>query len=113
MYKSIGINLSKDLDASTKRIKVPAITQRNYYKELNNCEEEYINFYKSNSDNDNIEYDENLNYLDDDYENEDYCCCEDSYLMDKLKNLDSKILIGASVGALIGCISLYMLIKKR
>ena len=113
MYKSIGINLSKDLDASTKRIKVPAITQRNYYKELNNCEEEYINFYKSNSDNDDIEYDENLNFLDDDYENNDDCCCEESYLMDKLKNLDSKILIGASVGALIGCISLYMLIKKR
>lgn len=113
MYKSIGINLSKDLDASTKRIKVPAITQRNYYKELNNCEEEYINFYKSNSDNDDIEYDDNLNYLDDDYENDDNCCCEESYLMNKLKNLDSKILIGASVGALIGCISLYMLIKRR
>lgn len=113
MYKSIGINLSKDLDASTKRIKVPAITQRNYYKELNNCEEEYINFYKSNSDNDNIEYDENLDYLDEDYENDDCCCCEDSYLMDKLKNLDSKILVGASVGALIGCISLYILLKKR
>lgn len=113
MYKSIGINLSKDLDASTKRIKVPAITQRNYYKELNNYEEEYINFYKSNSDNDNIEYDENLDYLDDDYENDDCCCCEDSYLMDKLKNLDSKILIGASVGALLGCVSLYILLKKR
>ena len=30
MYQSIGINLSKNLDAATKRIKVPAITQRSY-----------------------------------------------------------------------------------
>ena len=46
MYQSIGINLSKNLDAATKRIKVPAITQRSYYKDPDNCEEEFINFYK-------------------------------------------------------------------
>ena len=44
MYQSIGINLSKSLDAATKRIKIPAITQRNYYKSNNNYEEEFINF---------------------------------------------------------------------
>ena len=38
MYQSIGINLSKSLDTATKRIKIPAITQRNYYKSCNNCE---------------------------------------------------------------------------
>ena len=43
MYQSIGINLSKDLDLATKRIKVPAITQRPYYKNANKYEEEYIN----------------------------------------------------------------------
>ncbi|MEN8076295.1 hypothetical protein ABFP60_04985 [Clostridioides difficile] len=111
MYQSIGINLSKNLDALTKRIKVPAITQRDYYKDLNNCEEEYVNFYNSTADND-IDYNENLDYLDDDYEEEN-CCCEDSCLMDKIKNLDSKVIVGASVGALIGCIGLYILLKKR
>ena len=45
MYQSIGINLSKSLDAATKRIKIPAITQRNYYKSNNNYEEEFINFF--------------------------------------------------------------------
>lgn len=64
MYQSIGINLSKSLDAATKRIKIPAITQRNYYKSNNNYEEEFINFYKSDSTNNDIDYDENLNYLD-------------------------------------------------
>ena len=111
MYQSIGINLSKDLDALTKRIKVPAITQRDYYKDLNNCEEEYVNFYKSTSD-DDLDYNEDLDYLDDDYEDDD-CCYEDSCLMDKIKTLDSKVIVGASVGALIGCISLYILLKKR
>ena len=65
MYQSIGINLSKNLDAATKRIKVPAITQRSYYKDSNNWEEEFINFYKSDSDSDynNMDYDDNINYL--------------------------------------------------
>ena len=57
MYQSIGINLSKSLDAATKRIKIPAITQRNYYKSNNNYEEEFINFYKSDSTNNDIDYD--------------------------------------------------------
>ena len=68
MYQSIGINLSKNLDAATKRIKVPAITQRSYYKDSDNCEEEFINFYKSDSDYNNMDYDDNIRYLDDDYE---------------------------------------------
>ena len=55
MYQSIGINLSKNLDAATKKIKVPAITQRAYYKDLDNCEEEFINFYKSDSDYNNYQ----------------------------------------------------------
>ncbi len=46
MYQRIGINLSKNLDNATKRIKVPAITQRYYYKDFDTCEceEELINF---------------------------------------------------------------------
>ena len=71
MYQSIGINLSKSLDAATKRIKIPAITQRNYYKSNNNYEEEFINFYKSDSTNNDIDYDENLNYLDDEEINDE------------------------------------------
>ena len=121
MYQSIGINLSKSLDAATKRIKIPAITQRNYYKSNNNYEEEFINFYKSYSTNNDIDYDENLNYLDDEEINdEDNCyydektdCCNDSCMMEKLKNLDCKVIVGAGIGALIGCIGLCLLLKKK
>ena len=121
MYQSIGINLSKSLDAATKRIKIPAITQRNYYKSNNNYEEEFINFYKSDSTNNDIDYDENLNYLDDEEINdEDNCyydektdCCNDSCMMEKLKNLDCKVIVGAGIGALIGCIGLCLLLKKK
>ena len=116
-----GINLSKSLDAATKRIKIPAITQRNYYKSNNNYEEEFINFYKSDSTNNDIDYDENLNYLDDEEINdEDNCyydektdCCNDSCMMEKLKNLDCKVIVGAGIGALIGCIGLCLLLKKK
>ena len=110
MYQSIGINLSKSLDAATKRIKIPAITQRNYYKSNNNYEEEFINFYKSDSTNNDIDYDENLNYLDDEEIND---CCNDSCMMEKLKNLDCKVIVGAGIGALIGCIGLCLLLKKK
>lgn len=121
MYQSIGINLSKSLDAATKRIKIPAITKRNYYKSNNNYEEEFINFYKSDSTNNDIDYDENLNYLDDEEINdEDNCyydektdCCNDSCMMEKLKNLDCKVIVGAGIGALIGCIGLCLLLKKK
>ena len=120
-YQSIGINLSKSLDAATKRIKIPAITQRNYYKSNNNYEEEFINFYKSDSTNNDIDYDENLNYLDDEEINdEDNCyydektdCCNDSCMMEKLKNLDCKVIVGAGIGALISCIGLCLLLKKK
>lgn len=112
MYQSIGINLSKKLDASTKRIKVPAITQRSYYKESNNYEEEYINLCDSEYNDNNIDYDENLDYLDDDSESS--CeCCDNECLMDKVKNLDSKVIIMAGVGALIGLIGLYKLLKRK
>jgi len=117
MYQSIGINLSKKLDAATKRIKVPAITQREYYKDLNNCEEEYINFYQSDSNYNNIDYNDNIKYLDDDYEediNDDSeCsleCCDECSLM---KNIDSKVAVMAGVGALIGLIGLYKLLKRK
>ena len=122
MYQSIGINLSKNLDAATKRIKVPAITQRSYYKDPDNCEEEFINFYKSDSDSDynNMDYDDNINYLDDDYDesiNDDSecsCgCCNTGSLMDKMKNIDSKVAVMAGIGALIGLIGLYKLLKRR
>lgn len=116
MYQSIGINLSKDLDARTKRVKVPAITQREYYKESNNSEDEYFNFYKGNSDDDCIDCEENLKYLDDDYDEctEDDCACDDSCcFIDKMKHLDSKVLIGASIGALVGCVGIYFLLKRK
>ena len=108
MYQSIGINLSKSLDAATKRIKIPAITQRNYYKSNNNYEEEFINFYKSDSTNNDIDYDENLNYLDDEEINdEDNCyydektdCCNDSCMMETLKmDLDPETVV-ARIGSL-------------
>ena len=108
MYQSIGINLSKNLDAATKKIKVPAITQRAYYKDLDNCEEEFINFYKSDSDYNNIDYDS----IDDDSECSCECCNINS-IMDKMKNIDSKVAIMAGVGALIGFIGLYKLLKRR
>ena len=125
MYQSIGINLSKNLDAATKRIKVPAITQRSYYKDPDNCEEEFINFYKSDSDYNNIDYDDNIRYLDDDYDdsiNDDSInddsecsceCCDECSLMDKMKNMDSKVAVMAGVGALIGFIGLYKLLKRK
>ena len=120
MYQSIGINLSKNLDAATKKIKVPAITQRAYYKDLDNCEEEFINFYKSDSDYNNIDYDDSINYLDDDYDDsrddDSKCsceCCNINSIMDKMKNIDSKVAIMAGVGALIGFIGLYKLLKRR
>ena len=117
MYQSIGINLSKNLDAATKKIKVPAITQRAYYKDLDNCEEEFINFYKSDSDYNNIDYDDSINYLDDDSIDDDSecsCeCCNINSIMDKMKNIDSKVAIMAGVGALIGFIGLYKLLKRR
>lgn len=112
MYQSIGINLSKDLDARTKRVKVPAITQREYYKDPNNSEDEYFDWCKGNSNDECIDGEENLKYLDDDYEEDcncDDCCC----FMDKIKQLDSKVLIGASIGALAGCIGIYLLLKRK
>ena len=121
MYQSIAINLSKKLDASTKRIKVPAITQRSYYKDSDNCEEEFINFYKSDSDYNNIDYyNDDIRYLDDDYEesiNDDFessCeCCDECSLIDKMKNIDSKVAVMVGVGALIGFIGLYKLLKRK
>lgn len=120
MYQSIGINLSKNLDAATKRIKVPAITQRSYYKDSNNYEEEFINFYKYDSDCNDMDYDDNINYLDDDFDesinNDSECscgCCNYDSLMDKIKNIDSKVVVMAGVGALIGFIGLYKLLKRR
>ncbi len=120
MYQNIGINLSKNLDAATKRIKVPAITQRQYYKDSNNFEEELINFYESDSNYNNMDYDDSISYLDDDYNesinnDSDYSgeCCDKSSLMNKMKNIDSKVVIMSGVGALIGLISLYKLLKRK
>ena len=118
MYQSIGINLSKSLDAATKRIKIPAITQRNYYKSNNNYEEEFINFYKSDSTNNDIDYDENLNYLDDEEINdEDNCyydektdCCNDSCMMEKLKNLDCKVIV--RVALILSCLIVVIQMVK-
>ena len=86
MYQSIGINLSKSLDTATKRIKIPAITQRNYY---------------------NLDEDES------DIDNECNCGCDDNCMIEKLKNLDSKVIVGASIGALVGCVGLYLLLRRK
>lgn len=114
MYQSIGINLSKDLDLATKRIKVPAITQRPYYKNANKYEEEYINLCEADCDND-LDYNENFDYLDDDSEDSyDSCdCCESNCIMDKLKCIDPKIAIMSGIGALIGIIAIYKLLKRK
>ena len=116
MYQRIGINLSKNLDNATKRIKVPAITQRYYYKDFDTCEceEELINFYTSDNNCD-IDYDDSINYLDDDY-GDCECSCEESgneSLINKIKCVDSKVAITAGVGALIGFIGLYKILKRR
>ena len=100
MYQSIGINLSKSLDAATKRIKIPAITQRNYYKSNNNYEEEFINFYKSDSTNNDIDYDENLNYLDDEEINDEDNCYYD-------EKTDSKFIVNEFVSG--GSLSDFLL----
>ena len=116
MYQSIGINLSKSLDTATKRIKIPAITQRNYYKSCNNCEDEILNFYKSDCDESDLNYDKNFDYLDEDesdIDNECNCGCDDNCMIEKLKNLDSKVIVGASIGALVGCVGLYILIRRK
>ena len=62
-------------------------------------------------------YDDNFDYLDDDNESIDddsecACGCCDLF-MDKMKNIDSKVVIIAGVGALIGFIGLYKLLKRR
>lgn len=93
MYQNIGINLSKNLNAETKRIKIPAITQKKYYK--------------SYSTNDNI------NYLDDKEIYDENDCLNENCMMEKLKNLNSKFIVGAGIGILIGCIGLRFLLKKK
>ena len=115
MYQSIGINLSKSLDTATKRIKIPAITQRDYYKACNNCEEEIVNFYKSSSKESDLDYDENFDYLADemDIDDECNCGCDENCMIDKFKNLDSKVIVGASIGALVGCVGLYLLLRRK
>ena len=117
MYQSIGINLSKSLDAATKRIKIPAITQRNYYKSNNNYEESIESSNTENSSN-NDETGEGsinseINDEDNCYYDEKTDCCNDSCMMEKLKNLDCKVIVGAGIGALISCIGLCLLLKKK
>ena len=104
MYQSIGINLSKSLDTATKRIKIPAITQRDYYKSCTNCEDSDLN------------YDKSFDYLDEDetdIDNECNCGCDDNCMIEKFKNLDSKVIVGASIGALLGCVGLYLLLRRK
>ena len=67
-----------------------------------------------------MDYDDNIRYLDDDYEesiNDDsessYECCDGCSLMDKMKNVDSKVAVMVGVGALIGFIGLYKLLKRK
>ena len=34
-------------------------------------------------------------------------------MIEKLKNLDSKVIVGASIGALVGCVGLYLLLRRK
>lgn len=128
MYENIGINLSKTLDNLTKRVKVPAITQRDYFKDLNNMEEEYIKFYKLDCNNIENYKDDDYSYLDLDENDCEQCSCDeedyeecidkasDNYkccIINKFKNVDSKIILGASIGALVSCIGIYFILRKR
>ena len=67
-----------------------------------------------------MDYDDNTSYLDDNYEefintdSESSCeCCDGCSLMDKMKNIDSKVGVMVGVGALIGLIGLYKLLKRK
>ena len=105
MYQSIGINLSKNLDAATKRIKVPAITQRDYYKDK--CNNEFIKFYDDAEDfNDEINEMENLEYLEEDIDDTEEWC-------NSCFNVNSKGLALIGIGAIVGVISLYLLTKRK
>ena len=54
-----------------------------------------------------------INDEDNCYYDEKTDCCNDSCMMEKLKNLDCKVIVGAGIGALIGCIGLCLLLKKK
>ena len=57
--------------------------------------------------------DSEINDEDNCYYDEKTDCCNDSCMMEKLKNLDCKVIVGAGIGALIGCIGLCLLLKKK
>ena len=54
-----------------------------------------------------------INDEDNCYYDEKTDCCNDSCMMEKLKNLDCKVIVGAGIGALISCIGLCLLLKKK
>lgn len=128
MNERIGINRSKKIDSLNRRVKVPAITQRDYYISDNDEEEELIDFLQITSTDDSNDVDiSKYNYLDeecdcqcDDCDCEyDNCCEDDDYCYDDncccnmFNHFDKKTAIYAGVGALIGSVVIYKLLKRR
>ena len=111
MNANVGVNKNKILDSITKRVKVPAITQREYYKSYDiDDEDDDIQFYSKNddpdyldSDEDDVMYEDDECCMDEEYSLDDeYCCFERFLNMDKGKIV--MLGVGVLVGALATCI---------
>ncbi len=116
MNANVGVNKNKILDSITKRVKVPAITQREYYKSYDiESDDDEIQIYSSkdepsylDSDDDDIMYDDEYSIdeecpIDEECCLDDQCCCMEKFLdMDKSKV--ATLGIGVAIGALITCI---------
>lgn len=112
MNQNIGVNLSKVIDNLNKRVKVPAITQRQYYKEY--CDsDDYIEYYK-NEDVDEIIDDDKYSYLyEDDISEAEDNDSDEECLCGCCNNLDKKNIALFGIGALVGIMGLYILFKKK
>ncbi len=119
MNQNIGINMNKILDSITKRVRVPAITQRQYYKDYS-INEENMKFYNLDDDPDYLDEDEDVEecekcnsqccedeYYEDEYGDDD-CCC-----MEKLMNLDKGKIMMLGIGVLVGAIGTCILKNRR
>lgn len=114
MYDNIGINKEKRINYMKRRIRIPKMTNRNYYIysydydneccDNNEYEEAYKDYYENDYDYNNDEYNDNYpcDAFCEDYEN----TC--SYTMDSVKKVTL-----ISVGVLVGVSAIALLISKR
>ena len=117
MNQNIGINMNKILDSITKRVRVPAITQRQYYKDYS-INEENMKFYNIDDDPDYLDEE-----LDDCEENNSECCedecyedesCEDECCcMEELMNLDKGKILMLGIGVLVGVVGTCIIKHRR